>query len=134
MANFLPENFFALILVIGVGMIVAFAVVAYLLLKLGQKFGGEKATMAVGVVLVGLVLFGMFDIIHTCNKPPVFTPSQCDESGRNCQSERATFECDGPGGAIDYAFAYLFYPAAAAFVAFLTFHVTRRSSKPKANA
>jgi hypothetical protein len=134
MADFALNHFFSFILLIGVGMVVAFALVAYLLLRLGRKFGGEKAAMAIGVVLVGMVLFGMYDVIHTCNKPPVFTPSQCDEWGRNCQSERATFECDGPGGAIDYAFAYLFYPAAAALVGFLTFRVTRRSSQPKANA
>jgi hypothetical protein len=134
MADFALNHFLSFILLIGVGMVVAFALMAYLLLRLGRKFGGEKAAMAIGVVLVGLVLFGMYDVIHTCNKPPVFTPSQCDEWGRNCQSERATFECDGPGGAIDYAFAYLFYPAAAALVGFLTFRVTRRSSQSKANA
>ena len=134
MAPYTLNNFFTFILLIGVGMVVAFAMVAYLLLRLGRRLGGEKAVMVLGVALIGLVLFGMFDTIHTCNKPPVFTPSQCDEAGRNCQSEKATFECDGPGGAIDYAFAYLFYPAAAAFVAFLTFRVARHSSKPKANA
>ena len=133
MSEFALNHFFLFILLIGVGMVVAFVVVAYLLLRLGQRFGGEKATIAIGVVLVGLVLVSIFDAIHTCNKPPVYTPSQCDDQGRNCQSERATFECDGPGGAIDYAFAYLFYPAAAAFVAFLTFRVARRSSRPKAN-
>src|SRR5690242_845272 len=104
MAPYTLDNFFTFILLIGVGMVVAFAVVAYLLLRLGRKLGGKKAATAIGVVLVGLVFFGMFDVIHTCNKPPVITPSQCDEFGRNCQSDKATFECDGPGGAIDYAF------------------------------
>jgi len=122
MADFAADHFFALILLIGAGMIAAFVAVAYLLLKLGQKLGGEKAAKAVGVVLVGLALFEMFDVIHTCSQPPVF------------KSEAAIFACDGPGGAIDYAFAYLFFPAAAAFVAFLTFRVTRRSRQPKANA
>jgi len=134
MAAFLPENFFALALLIGLGMVVAFAAVTYLLLRLGQKFGGETAAKAIGVVLVGLVLLGMFDAIHACNEPPVFRPSQCDEWGRNCQSEVAIFACDAPGGAIDHAFAYLLYPAAAALVAFLTFRVSRRSPEPKANA
>jgi hypothetical protein len=134
MSEFALNHFLAFILLIGAGMTVAFAAVTYLLLRLGRWFGGEKVAMAIGAVLVGLVLLGMFDVIHTCNKPPVFTPSQCDEWGRNCQSERATFECDGPGGAIDYAFAYLFFPAAAALVGFLTFRVARRSPKPTANA
>ena len=134
MADFALNHFLAFILLIGAGMVVGFAVVAYLLLRIGRRLGGEKAAIAIGVVLVGLALFGMFDVIHTCSKPPVITPSQCDEFGRNCQSDRATFECDGPGGAIDYAFGYLFYPAAAALVGFMTFRVARRSSKPKAAA
>jgi hypothetical protein len=134
MADFTLENYFMFVLLVGLGMVVAFAGVVYLLLKLGQKLGGERAAMAIGVVLVGLVLFGMFDVIHSCNSPPVFTPSQCDAWGRNCASEMATFACDGPSGAIDYAFAYLLYPGAAAFVAFLTFRMTRRSSQARADA
>jgi hypothetical protein len=134
MTPYTLDNFFTFILLIGAGMVVAFAVVAYLLLRLGRKLGGKKAMIAVGVVLVGLVLFGMFDVIHTCNSPPTFRPSQCDEWGRNCQSEVAIQACDAPSGAIDYAFAYLFYPAAATLVGFLTFRVARRPSNPKANA
>jgi hypothetical protein len=131
MASFAAEHILTVFLLIG--MVLAFAAVAYLLLKLAQKLGGEKAVWAVGIVLVGLIAFEMFDVVRTCNAAPVFSLSQCDASGR-CESEMATFACDGPGGAMDYGLAYLICPAAAAFVGFLSFVITRRSTKGRVNA
>jgi hypothetical protein len=107
------------VVLIGIAAIAGFIAATFVLLRVAQWLGGSKAVLALGVAMVGLIAFGMFDTIRTCGADPVIVPTAGG-------GERADFVGDGPAGAFIYGFAYLVCPAAAALVAILAYRVAHR--------
>ncbi|MCA3560043.1 MAG: hypothetical protein IOC82_03310 [Aestuariivirga sp.] len=106
------------------------AALVWLLLLLAGRYLGQRAVWAVGLLLSGLLLYAIVEMVITCSAPPEFVPPDCSDPAV-CGDGKMIFACDGPGGALNYGFIYVFGPLMACLVLLLTFRVAKRPRQEK---
>jgi hypothetical protein len=109
-----------------------YAAIAFLLLKIMNRFFGWKAAIAAGICVVTLLIWGSYTIHATCGVPPVFVAPKCNNPNI-CGDGQMRFACDSAGGAMAYATANIAHPISAILTAIFTYFVARKSwrSRPE---
>jgi hypothetical protein len=102
-----------------------YAGLAWLLLLLARRYLGQPAVWVVGLMLSGLLLCSIVNAAVTCSAPPEFVAPDCSDPAV-CGDGKMIFACDGPGGALDYGFIYMFGPLTTFLILFLTFWIAKR--------